>query len=286
MNRAGVERVHPFVSANELEPGRLLTLDGRDWLVDAVEDGDTVRVVAKPARYRLRLRHPDEREELGAFRRMRPDGPRLGHSFTTIEDGAPVSWSVIDEEFAHDEQGEPFLDLVAERDYGEAEGDLPDHELEHALVRGPTRCPTPPGSESTRQRASGSSIELVALEPDEAPDWEEARRYIEALSLDAIEDDLLEMCGVDTRPDSEATWLETVKARLRDDLESFSGDVEGDHDEIEEWDFHRGRVFASVGASHDEADPYSGYGWMCRLLDAGALGAAGFARVRKPELEA
>ena len=84
MNRAGIERVHPFASANELEPGSLLTLDGRDWLVDAVEDGDTVRVVAKPARYRLRLRHPDEREEVGAFRRMRPDGPRLGHSFTTI----------------------------------------------------------------------------------------------------------------------------------------------------------------------------------------------------------
>ena len=63
-----------------------------------------------------------------------PGGPRLGHSFTTIEDGAPVSWEVIEEAFAHDEQGEPFLDLVAERDYGEAEGDLPDHELEHALA--------------------------------------------------------------------------------------------------------------------------------------------------------
>ena len=260
-------------------------MDGRDWLVDAVEDGETVRVVAKPARYRLRLRHPDEREELGAFRRMRPDGPRLGHSFTTIEDGAPVSWSVIDEEFAHDEQGEPFLDLVAERDYGEAEGDLPDHELEHALTARSDEVPDAARERIDEATRLGFAIELVALEPDEAPDWEEARRYVEAISLDTIEDDLLEMCGVDTRRDSEATWLETVKARLRDDLESFSGDVEGDHDEIEEWDFHRGRVFASVGAPDDEADPDSGYGWMCRLIDAGALGAAGFARVRKPELE-
>ena len=261
-----------------------MTLDGRDWLVDAVEEGETDRVVAKPARYRLRLRHPDGREELGAFRRLQPDSPRLGHSFTTLEDRVPVSWSVIEEAFAHDEQDEPFLDLVAERDYGEADGDLPDHELEHALTAG-SEVPDAARERIDEATRSGFSVELVALEPDEAPDWEEARRYIEALSLDTIEDDLLEMCGVDTRRDSEATWLETVKARLRDDLDSFSGDVEGDHDEIEEWDFHRGRVFASVGSPDDEADPDSGYGWMCRLIDAGALGVAGFARVRKPELE-
>jgi hypothetical protein len=285
VNRAGIERVHPLVSENELAAGSVVTLDGRDWLVDAVEDGDTIRVVAKPARYRLRLRHPDGREELGAFRRMRPDGPRLGHSFTTIEDRAAISWSVVDEAFAHDEQDEPFLDLVAERDYGEAEGDLPDHELEHALAARSDEVPDAARERIDEATRSGLSIEPVALEPEESPDWEEARRYIEALSLDTIEDDLLEMCGVDTRRDSEATWLETVKSRLRDDLDRFSADVEGDHDEIEEWDFHRGRVFAAVGAPDDEADPDSGYGWMCRLIDAGALGAAGFSRVRQPELE-
>jgi hypothetical protein len=285
VNRAGIERVHPLVSENELSAGSVVTLDGRDWLVDAVEDGDTIRVVAKPARYRLRLRHPDGREELGAFRRMRPDGPRLGHSFTTIEDRAAISWSVVDEAFAHDEQDEPFLDLVAERDYGEAEGDLPDHELEHALAARSDEVPDAARERIDEATRSGLSIELVALEPEEPPDWEEARRYIEALSLDTIEDDLLEMCGVDTRRDSEATWLETVKSRLRDDLDRFSADVEGDHDEIEEWDFHRGRVFAAVGAPDDEADPDSAYGWMCRLIDAGALGAAGFSRVRQPEVE-
>jgi hypothetical protein len=285
VNRAGIERVHPLVSENELSAGSVVTLDGRDWLVDAVEDGDTIRVVAKPARYRLRLRHPDGREEQGAFRRMRPDGPRLGHSFTTIEDRAPISWSVVDEAFAHDEQDEPFLDLVAERDYGEAEGDLPDHELEHALAARSDEVPDAARERIDEATRSGLSIELVALEPEESPDWEEARRYIEALSLDTIEDDLLEMCGVDTRRDSEATWLETVKSRLRDDLDRFSADVEGDHDEIEEWDFHRGRVFAAVGAPDDEADPDSAYGWMCRLIDAGALGAAGFSRVRQPEVE-
>jgi hypothetical protein len=285
VNRAGIERVHPLVSENELSAGSVVTLDGRDWLVDAVEDGDTIRVVAKPARYCLRLRHPDGREELGAFRRMRPDGPRLGHSFTTIEDRAAISWSVVDEAFAHDEQDEPFLDLVAERDYGEAEGDLPDHELEHALAARSDEVPDAARERIDEATRSGLSIEPVALEPEESPDWEEARRYIEALSLDTIEDDLLEMCGVDTRRDSEATWLETVKSRLRDDLDRFSADVEGDHDEIEEWDFHRGRVFAAVGAPDDEADPDSAYGWMCRLIDAGALGAAGFSRVRQPEVE-
>jgi hypothetical protein len=285
VNRAGIERVHPFVSESELAPGSVTTLDGRDWLVDAVEEGDTVRVVAKPARYRLRLRHPDTREEMGVFRRVRPDGPRLGHSFTTIEDGAPVSWSVVDEDFGHDEQGEPFLDLVAERDYGEVDGDLPDHELEHALAAGSDEVPEVARERIDEATRSGLSLELVALEPEEAPDWEEARVYIETLSLDTIEDDLLEMCGVDTRRDAESMWLETVKARLGDDLDRFSADVEGDHDEIEEWDFQRGRVFAAMGAPDDEADPDSGYGWMCRLVDAGALGAAGFARVRSPELE-
>jgi hypothetical protein len=285
VNRAGIERVHPLVSENELAAGSVVTLDGRDWLVDAVEDGDTIRIVAKPARYHLRLRHPDGREEQGAFRRMRPDGPRLGHSFTTIEDRAPISWTVVDGAFAHDEHDEPFLDLVAERDYGEAEGDLPDHELEHALAARSDEVPDAARERIDEATRSGLSIELVALEPEESPDWEEARRYIEALSLDTIEDDLLEMCGVDTRRDSEATWLETVKSRLHDDLDRFSADVEEDHDEIEEWDFHRGRVFAAFGAPEDEADPDSGYGWMCRLIDAGALGAAGFSRVRQPELE-
>ena len=72
----------------ELVPGSLVTLDDRDWLVDAVEEGDTVRVVAKPARYRLRLRRPDGRDVVGAFMRLRRDGPRLGRAFATIEDGS------------------------------------------------------------------------------------------------------------------------------------------------------------------------------------------------------
>ena len=34
----------------------------------------------------------------------------------------------------------------------------------------------------------------------------------------------------------------------------------------------------------DESDPNSGHGWHCRLLDASALRAAGFSRVRKATL--
>lgn len=75
-----------------------------------------------------------------------------------------------------------------------------------------------------------------------------------------------------------------MQERLRQDLERFRSDVDRDHDEIQEWDFRDGRVFASIGSPEDESDPDSGHGWMCRLLDAGALGAAGFARVRKAEL--
>ena len=286
---SGNERAHQYVTDEPLEPGEVLRLSGRFWLVETVEPGGddiTGRAIAKPARYRLRLRHPDEREELGALRRFRPGAPRLGHSFTTLEDGSPISWEVVDEQLAWDDQREPFLDLIAERDYAEAEGELPDHELEHALDAQLDEGLPPQASAAITQAAEqGLEIELVALEPGEAPDWDEARRYIDALILEEIEDDLIEQCGVDPDHDPRETWLDTVKERLRSDLERFRDDVEGDQDEIEEWDFRGGRILASVGTYEDEFDPDSGHGWMCRLLDAGALGIAGFERVRKYELQ-
>lgn len=282
VNRAGIERVQPFVSEDALVPGIVLRLAGRDWLVEQVEEPG--RATAKPARYRLTLRHPDGREEPGAFRRFRPDGPRLGHAFSTIEDRQPISWEVVDERLERDENGDPYLALVAEREYGEQEGNIPDHELEHALAQ--DRAELSETAVATLQRAqdSGLAVELVALDPGEAPDWEEAKRYIDAIGLDEIEDDLLELAGVNPDQDPRDTWLDTVRDRLRDDLDAFRADVESDHDEIEEWDFQDGRVFASVGSPDDESDPNKGHGWLTRLVDAGVLGVAGFARVRKAEL--
>jgi hypothetical protein len=285
-NRAGVERRHEYVSALELDPGGVVRLEGRDWLIDTVEpsaDGGRARAVAVPARYRLRLRHPDGREELGAFRRFRSDAPRFGHYLTTIEDGQPATWQVADERLDRDEQGEPYLDLVTERDFTELE-ELPDHQLEHALAGRDDELPA--GAVTTLQRAAdqGLAAELVALEPGEAPDWEQAERAIDALVFEEIHDDLVEMCGVDTSHDPPETWLDKIKERLRSDFELFRADVEGDHAEIAEWDFRDGRIFASVGSTDDESDPYKGHGWMCRLVDAEALGAAGFVRVRKADL--
>lgn len=285
-NRAGKDRVHEYTTGDELRAGDVLRLGGRYWLVDRIEpaeDEDAPRALATPARYRVRLGHPDGREELGAFRRFRTDGPRLGHAFTTLEDDQPVSWQIVDERLAYDERGESYLDLVAERDYAELEA-LPDHELDHALAR--SQADLPPAAVATFDRAqeAGLAVELVALEPGEVPDWEEAERYLDALILEEIEDDLLEQCGVHPNSDPRETWLATVKERLRSDLEQFRADIEDDHDQIEEWDFLDGRIFASVGSADDEADPDSGHGWMCRLVDSGALSAAGLARVRKAEL--
>jgi hypothetical protein len=283
--RAGKARLHRYASEEPLVPGGVLRLDGRYWLVDGVEPGgEPIRVSVKPARYRIRLRHPDGREEPGAFRRFRPDAPRLGHGLTTLEDGRPVSWQVVGEGLAHDEQGEPYLDLIAERDYGELE-ELPDHQLEHALAAREERLPEAVTATLSQADSSGLAVELVALEPGELPEWDAARRYIDALTLDEIEDDLLELCGVDPDRDPREAWLEIVQARLRADLASFRTDVEENHDEIEEWDFLDGRIFAGVGSSDDEADPDSGYGRLCRLVDVSALTSAGFRRVRKPELE-
>jgi hypothetical protein len=274
VNRAGHEHRRPYTSESELAAGSVIRLNGRDWLVEQVENG---RAVAEPARYRLTLKHPDGHEEVGAMRRYRPDAPRVGHMFTTGE----VSWQVVDERLERDDDGS-YLHLLAERDFGEAE-DLPNHELEHVEAR---REEFPEAAQATFARAddAGLEVELVALEPGEAPDWAEAEAYIDALILEEIEDDLLEQCGVDPDNNPRETWLDTVKSRLRADLEAFRADVEGEHDEIEEWEFRDGRIFASIGSYEDESKPDSGHGWLCRLTDVGALAAAGFQRVRKAQL--
>jgi hypothetical protein len=279
-NRLGHELVHRYASEEPLEPGAVVLLeDGRHWLVDEVDGG---RATAKPARYRLVLRHPDGREEVGAMRRYVRGSPRPGHAFTTFEDGRSISWNVVGERLARDDDGEPFLELVAERDYAESEGDVPDHELEHTLAERDES----ENAAAILERAErmGRSVELVALDPGEAPDWDAAGRFIAALVIEEVDDDLLVRCGVDPDGDPRESWLQTVQERLREDLRLFRDDVETDHDEIEEWEFRGGRVFAATGDAGDESAPGSGYGWMCRLWDAEALGAAGFVRVRKTEL--
>jgi len=284
-SRAGSERIHRYASESRLEPGRVIRLEGRYWLIERVQhDSEPPRALARPARYRIRLRHPDDSEELGALRRYRPDAPQLGHSFTTVEDGQPVSWAIVEEGLARDDQDEPYIDLLAKRDYAELE-QLPDHELEHALASRGQSSPAEATELLARAGSADLSVELVALEPGELPDWEASREYIGALTLVEIEDDLLELCGVAPDRDPRETWLQTVTERLLADLESVRADVEGDHDEIEVWEFLDGRVFAAVGDFDDEADPDSGYGWLSRLVDAGALAAARFHRVRKPELQ-
>ena len=280
--RSGSERVHPFTSEEPLRPGSLIHNEGRDWLVDSI---DGTRAILKPARYQLRLRHPDGREELGAMRRYVPGAPRAGHTLSTVEDGAPASWQVAGEQLARDEQGEPYLELIAERDYSERDDQpsLPEHELEHAYAR--TEDDSEAAAVLARADEPGVYVELMALEPGEAPDWTEAQQFLDALELEEIHDDLLVRSGVHPNRDAQDAWLGIVKERLSADLEQFRADVDGNHDQIEEWDFRDGRVFAAVGSYEDEANPESGHGWMTRLYDAGVLEAAGFRRVRKAELD-
>ncbi len=272
----GRRRVHPYLSEAELAAGSVVEIGGRHWLVDEVEGS---RTHASPARYRLTMRYPDGREETGALRRYRADAPLPGHQFTTAAEGRTVSWTVRGERLARDEDGKPFVEYLAERDFGEADS-LPDHQLEHATDRDETAPPA-----VTRAQAGGMSIELVALEPGQAPDWEEALRFVDALVLEELGDDLLELCGVDFDHDRRSTWSGIAKGRLREDLERFREDAEGDRDQIEQWEFRGGRVFAALGQGDDEYRADSGYGWMCRLVDADVLGAAGFHRVRQAQLQ-
>jgi hypothetical protein len=286
VNRAGIARTQEYAADRELGPGDVVVAQGRHWLIVRVEPSEStgrVRAFAKPAFYRLLLRRPDGREEAGARRRYRPGAPTLGHAFTTFEHAHPISWEVVDQRLARDDAGEPYLELIAERDYSELE-ELPDHELEHTLAGRDWELPEAAEATLSRADEAGLAVELVALEAGEEPDWAEAEEYLDALVFDEIEDDLFELCGVDPDNDPRETWLVTVKERLRADLARFREDIEGDHDQIEEWDFRGGRILASVGSFDDEADPDSGHGWMCRLADGSALGAAGFERVRKAEL--
>jgi hypothetical protein len=278
-DRAGREHARRYTSADPLAPASIVLLAGRYWLVDRVE---RTTGHARPARYRLTLRHPDGRLEFGAFSRFRPDAPIVGHQLTTLEDGAQASWAVVEQHLGHDDAGYPFLDLVAERDYAEVES-LPDHELEHMLDQQRDDSDTAAGV-LARATEAGLAIELVGLEAGEAPDWDEATSYLESLILDEIGDDLIEQCGVDTRHDPQDTWIVRVKHRLREDLGNLRADIEGPHDQIEEWEFHDSRIFAAVGSFDDDVDPFSGYGWLCRLVDARVLQAAGFYRARKPLL--
>jgi hypothetical protein len=286
-SRAGTERVHRYATDEPLEIGDVVRVEGRHWLIERFEpDGDevTARAFAAPGRYRLKIQHPDGQEEVGAMRRFRPDAPSVGHTFSTLEDGRPISWEITEQQLARDDEG-PYVELVARRDFSEVE-EVPDHELEHTLTRRQDD-EVPDSAEATFARAEeeGLELELVALEPGEEPDWPETDRYIDALTLDLVEDDLLELCGVNPGRDPRDTWLGTIKSRLTEDRDAFRADIEGEHDQIEEWDFRGGRIFASIGTHEDEADPDSGHGWLCRLLDGGILRVAGFQRVRRAELE-
>jgi hypothetical protein len=278
-DRSGREHVRTYNSHDALVPGSVVLMSGRYWLIDRIE-GSLAH--AQPARYRLTLCHPNGHQEPGAFRRFRADSPTVGHQLTTLEDGAPVSWTVMEHRLARDDAGEPFLESIAERDYGETES-LPDHQLEHALEQQRDEA-TAAANALARATAQGAAIELVGLEAGQTPNWNEATRYLDSLILEELEDDLLEQCGVDTASDPQRTWLAKAKRRLRDDLSSFHADIGHIHDRIEEWEFQGGKIFAALGRFDDDANPNSGYGWMCRLVDASVLQAAGFYRVRKPLL--
>jgi hypothetical protein len=283
VNRLGHELVHELVTDDTLAPGAVIRSEGRDWIVDRL---DGSRVFLEPARYRLVLRHPEGEVEPGAFRRYRPDAPRAGHTFSTVVGGAPVVWVVVDERVARGEDGKPYLELTAERDHSERDEppSLPEHELEHTLARD-NDAREEAAAGFARAEEAGLLVELVALEPEEAPDWDEAARYIDALIIEEIEDDLLVLCGVNPDRDPPETWIEMVKERLRADLEGFRADIEGDHDEIEEWDFRDGKVFAASGTFDDQSNADNGFGWMARLVDASATAAAGLTRIRRADLD-
>jgi hypothetical protein len=281
---SGREHRHRLSTTHDLQVGDLVSVAGGRWIVDELrEAGGEREARLEPARFRLVLLRPDGREEAGAIRRLRDDSLGVGHAFTTADEAGAhrLRWDVVTSRFVRDQGGRPLIEFLA--DHGlHAHERIPDHELEHRIAQQGDLAEARAALEFAT--AAGLAVELVELEPDRDPDWAEAGAYLEALEIEEIGEDLLERCGVKPEQDSPEAWIEQVKLRLRADLTSFRGDVEGPHRQIREWRIGARRVFASIGTWENEADPDSGHGWLCRLVDSDVLGTAGFVRLREIEL--
>ena len=179
-DRAGREHARPYTSQDPLAPASVVLLGGRYWLVERVDDAT---VQARPGRYRLTHRHPDGHEEAGVFRRFRPDAPTVGHQLATYEDGGPVTWAVVEQRLARDDADDPFLESIAERDHGEVES-LPDHQLEHTLEQDEDDSGTVAVALALATRP-GLAVELVGLEPGQAPDWDACPNAQRAAPIDS-----------------------------------------------------------------------------------------------------
>jgi len=88
--------------------------------------------------------------------------------FATIEDGAPVNWEIVERRLARDGDEEAYLDLVAERDYGELEGTI-DHELEHALEARDESFPAAAADTLSRAERAASRWSLSRSTPARRP---------------------------------------------------------------------------------------------------------------------
>ena len=170
-----------------------------------------------------------------------------------------MSWQVVDERLA-DDHGEPYLDLIAERDYSElrtrraararAGARARAQEARRGAARAPPRRGGGPGRRAGRARG-GRGARLGRGRGATSTRWSSRRSRTTCSSSAAS-----------TRPRRRETWLDTVKARLRATWSDSGTTSRADHDQIEEWEFRDGRIFAAVGSIEDEADPDRGHGWM------------------------
>src|SRR5919204_3200296 len=181
VNRLGHRLTHELVSDDTLEPGAIIRSEGRGWIVDRVEDS---RVFLEPARYRLScatltaIWRPARSAASGPMRRAL--ATRSARSSTTRRSAGSWSRSVS------------RVTTTASR----STSSPPTGTTRSATSR--RACPSTSWSTplrvttiSARPRQglaeaaeAGLPVELVALEPEEAPDWDEGRRCIDALMIE------------------------------------------------------------------------------------------------------
>jgi hypothetical protein len=171
---SGKERVQTYESDDPLSRRRVAAR--RSFLLvehRGTTGGRGAACVREAARYRIRLRHPDDREELGAVRRIQP-GRRgsVTHSLQ-LERGRPVSWRVVDEQLDATRAASRF-DLRAERDYAKPKGSSPPRARACSrlapgrwFVVGRRRCALPgcragPTPSSSRSTWRGTGLDKIA----------------------------------------------------------------------------------------------------------------------------
>ena len=226
------------------------------------------RAAAKPGALSTLARPSGRPPRGGRVPSLRPGfAPARSRLHDRRSTAQPISWAVVDERFARDDDGEPSSSSWRSATSPRTRGIVPDHELEHTLARrAEEELPEEATSLLDRADRLGQSVELVALEPGEAPDWDAGPSASSTRSSSRRSRTTCWSSAVSTRTPTRAR---RGSPRCRTGFARTSGSSAPTSRTISTRS--RSGTSAAVECSRRsvtlgrQSDPGSGYGWMCRL---------------------